>query len=400
MPRLPYDLEARRPYLVQTFSDAEYERRVRETCAAMAAQGLDALVVYAPGRGDAAAPVTYLTNFTPVYGHAFVVVSTDGRLVVATDGILHAEPMHSMIWTCRVADVRVALGPLYGSPPDEVATLAADAARQAAGAAGHVGLAGGAMLPHGLYRRLAERLPDLRAADGVLDRVRAIKSDEEIAVMREAGRIADEAYAALFAAVAPGVEETTAAGAAVHRMHVLGGREGFATCVVSGAQAGLKHGLPRRRPMREGEMVFADLGVAFGGYMSDVSRCTVVGGRAAGRARDLLQVGLDLYHAGLQVLGPGRTIDEVSDALLAVVRGGPFEPYYCPGGFGHGIGMAVLEMPGLYAGNTTTLRPRMTIAYEPMVVVEGLGTGVVEDTLLITETGYERLSNYPVVTWL
>ncbi|MDR7513100.1 MAG: hypothetical protein QN147_13905, partial [Armatimonadota bacterium] len=133
MPRVPYDLEARRPYLVQTFSDAEYERRVRETCAAMAAQGLDALVVYAPGRGDAAAPVTYLTNFTPVYGHAFVVVSTDGRLVVATDGILHAEPMHSMIWTCRVADVRVALGPLSGSPPDEVATLAADAARQAAG---------------------------------------------------------------------------------------------------------------------------------------------------------------------------------------------------------------------------------------------------------------------------
>jgi Xaa-Pro aminopeptidase len=399
MPRVPYDLEARRPYLAQTFSDAEYERRVRETCAAMASDGLDALIVYAPGRGDAAAPVTYLTNFTPVYGHAFVVVGADGRLVVTTDGILHAEPMHSMIWTCRVADVRVALGPLYGSPPDEVATLAAEAAHEAA-AGGRVGLAGGGLLPHGLYARLAERLPQVRAADHVLGGVRAIKSDEEIAVMREAGRIADEAYAALFAAMAPGVEETTATAAAVHRMHVLGGREGFATCVVSGAQAGLKHGLPRRRLMREGEMVFADLGVEYRGYMSDVSRCTVVGGRAAGRARDLLQVGLDLYHAGLQVLGPGRTIDEVSDALLAVVRGTPFEPYYCPGGFGHGIGMAVLETPGLYAGNATVLRPRMTVAYEPMVVVEGLGTGVVEDTLLITETGYERLSNYPVVTWL
>jgi Xaa-Pro aminopeptidase len=41
----------------------------------------------------------------------------------------------------------------------------------------------------------------------------------------------------------------------------------------------------------------------------------------------------------------------------------------------------------------------MTVAYEPMVVVEGLGTGVVEDTLLITETGYERLTQSPVVTW-
>jgi Xaa-Pro aminopeptidase len=62
--------------------------------------------------------------------------------------------------------------------------------------------------------------------------------------------------------------------------------------------------------------------------------------------------------------------------------------------------MAVIETPGLYAGNTFELRPRMTVAYEPMVVVEGLGTGVVEDTLLITESGCERLSNYQVVTWL
>ena len=68
-------------------------------------------------------------------------------------------------------------------------------------------------------------------------------------------------------------------------------------------------------------------------------------------------------------------------------------------GFGHGIGMSVIEAPGLFAGNTTELRPRMTVAYEPMVVVEGLGTGVVEDTLLITESGYERLTNYPLITW-
>ena len=97
---------------------------------------------------------------------------------------------------------------------------------------------------------------------------------------------------------------------------------------------------------------------------------------------------------------PGCTIDDVSNTLLEVVRGTRWESDYCPGGFGHGIGMAVLESPGLYAGNKMELRPRMTVAYEPMVVVAGLGTGVVEDTLLITDTGYERLSRYPVVTWL
>jgi len=307
---------------------------------------------------------------------------------------LHAEPMHSMIWTCRVPDVRVALGPIYGGPVDEVAALAADAAAEAK----RVGLVGTSLLPFALHRALAARLPDLRSADHVLSGVQLFKSDEEIAKMREAGRIADEAYAALLAAVAPGTEETAAAAAAVHRMHALGGREGFRTSVVSGARAGLKHGHPRKRPMQEGDMVFLDVGVDYDGYMSDVSRCTVAG-RANGAALDLLQIGLELYHAGLRVMGPGRAIDEVSDGLLAVVRGTKYESDYCPGGFGHGIGMSVLEVPGLYQGNTTELRPRMTVAYEPMVVVEGLGTGVVEDTLLITETGYERLSQYPVVTW-
>jgi Xaa-Pro aminopeptidase len=392
MPRVPYDLSARKPYLVQTFTDREYDRRIAATCEAMEREGLDALVVY--GSGTSPSAVTYLTNYVPVYGNVFAVLRADGRIAVATDGVLHAEPMHSMIWTCRVPDVRVALGPIYGGPVDEVATLAADAAAEAK----RVGLVGTSLLPFALHRALAARLPDLRPADPVLSGVRLFKSDEEIAKMREAGRIADEAYAALLAAVAPGTEETSAAAAAVHRMHVLGGREGFRTSVVSGAQAGLKHGHPRKRPMREGEMVFLDVGVDYDGYMSDVSRCTVVG-RASGAALDLLQIGLALYHAGLRVLGPGRAIDEVSDGLLAVVRGTKYEPDYCAGGFGHGIGMSVLEVPGLYQGNTTELRPRMTVAYEPMVVVEGLGTGVVEDTLLITETGYERLSQYPVVTW-
>lgn len=392
MPRVPYDLNARKPYLVQTFTDQEYDRRIAATCDGMASEGLDALVVY--GSGASPSAVTYLTNYVPVYGNLFVVLHADGRVAVASDGILHGEPMHSMIWTCRVADVRVALGPIYGGAADEVAILAADAA----GGARRVGLVGASLLPYALYQALAARLPDLRPADHVLSQVRLFKSDEEIAKMREAGRIADEAYAALFRAIAPGVEETAAAAEAVRRMHVLGGREGFRTSVVAGKQAGLKHGHPRPRKMREGEMVFLDVGVDYDGYMSDVSRCTVVG-RATGPARDLLQVGLDLYRAGLRVMAPGRAIDDVSGALLAVVRGTAYEPYYCAGGFGHGIGMSVLEVPGLYQGNTTELRPRMTVAYEPMVVVEGLGTGVVEDTLLITETGHERLSQYPVVTW-
>lgn len=224
------------------------------------------------------------------------------------------------------------------------------------------------------------------------------KSDEEIVNLAEAGRIADAALEAALRRLRAGVEETVVAAAAVERMHALGAREAFPTAVVGGVRAGMKHGEPRRQKLTEGEMVFIDLGANLDGYNSDLSRCTVVG-VARGAARALLEVGLELYHAGLKVLGPGRTVDEVSQALLQVVRSTEYERHYCPGGFGHGIGTSILEGPGLYAGNRAVLRPRMAIAYEPMVVVEGLGTGVVEDTILITESGYERLTQSPVLTW-
>jgi Xaa-Pro aminopeptidase len=392
MPRVPYDLESRRPYLVQAFSDAEYDRRITAVRAAMHREGLDALCVYANAASPSA--VAYLTNYAPAFGGAFCVVRADGTLVVVTDAVLHGEPMHSMIWMCRVPDVRVALGPVYGGALDEIAVLAADAA----GPARRVGLAGAAALPYALHAALAARLGDLRSADALLAGVRLEKSDEELDAMRRAGRIADDAMAAVLAALREGVEETALAAAAVQRIQAAGAREAFATCVVAGAQAGLKHGIPRARALGEGESVFIDLGAAYHGYCSDLSRCTAAGG-ASGPVRDLLTVGADLYHAGLRAIRPGCTIDDVSNALLAVVRGTRYEPYYCAGGFGHGIGMSVIEVPGLFAGNRTELRPRMTVAYEPMVVVEGLGTGVVEDTLAITETGFERLTTSPVITW-
>jgi Xaa-Pro dipeptidase len=322
------------------------------------------------------------------------VVHADGRVILVTDSVLHGEPMHSMIWMCRVPDVRVGLGPVYGGAADQIALLAADAV----GPAQPVGLVGTSIVPHPIYAALASHLPSLVAADEVLAAVRVEKSNEELAVMRRGGEISDEAMAAALARTAGGVEETVVAAAAVERLHARGAREAFATCVVGGAQAGLKHGVPRVRALRDGELVFLDLGAAFGAYCTDTSRCTVVG-RAAGESRALLEVGLDLYHAGLEVVRPGATVDDVSRALLRVVAGTRYERYYCAGGFGHGIGMSVIEVPGLYAGSTTVLRPRMTVAYEPMVVIEGLGTGVVEDTLAITESGYERLTCSPVVTW-
>jgi Xaa-Pro aminopeptidase len=357
----------------------------------MAAQGLDALIVHCGASSYAS--IRWLTSYQPFGGTCFVVVRSDGGMTVTTDGILHAEPMHSMVWTCRSEDVRCAAGPVYGGAPNEVATLAADAV----GKARRIGLAGSASIPQRFHAELSRRLPGLTPADAVIANARLIKSVDEIAMMEESGRIADAAFAAVFAALAPGVEETEVAAAAVSAMLRRGAIESFRTCVVGGRLAGLKHSYPRRQKLRSGEMVFLDLGASYKGYVSDTSRTCVVGEKPRGDAAELLAISEDLHAAGLQEMRPGRTIDDVAQALIRTVHGTRFEKQFFPGGFGHGVGLDLFEAPGgLFAGSPVELRPGMTVAYEPMVVVEGLGTGVVEDTVLITDTGYRLLTGSPL----
>jgi Xaa-Pro aminopeptidase len=384
---LSHTLEARLPYLEPEFSDDEYDRRLASVRAGMETAGLDALLIYCGASSYASA--RWLTNYEAFGGTVFVVVRRDGGIAVTTDGVLHAEPMHSMVWTCRAADLRCAAGPVYGGALDEVATLAADAV----GPAVHVGLAGSAAIPQHLYASLIGRLPGLQTADAVMAQARLIKSDAELDMMFTSGRIADAAFAAVFEALAPGVEETEVAAAAVATMLRHGAIESFRTCVVGGKLAGLKHSYPRKRRLQTGEMVFLDLGASFKHYVSDTSRCAVVGGMPQGDAAALLGIADDLYAAGLEQMRPGQTIDDVAQALMRVVRGTRWEQDFYPGGFGHGIGMDLFEAPGgLFAGSQVVLQPGMTLAYEPMVVVAGLGTGVVEDSVVITETGYRLLT--------
>ncbi len=172
MPRVPYDMESRAPYRVDLVSDAEYDRRLAALRAGMEKAGLDAVCVY--GTREAPENVEYLTNFAPVVGSAFAVVHLDGRMSLATDAVMHGEPMHSMIWMCRVPDVRVVLRrPVYGGPIDGAAQLAADAL----GGVQRVGIIGSSLLPHPVHTALMARLPQLQPADAILAEIRRYKSD-------------------------------------------------------------------------------------------------------------------------------------------------------------------------------------------------------------------------------
>ena len=147
MMHVPFDLASRLRYLEQEFTDAEYDRRLAGVRANMECDGLDALVIYC---GPASyANARWLTNYQAFYGSCFMVIRADGDMTVTTDGVLHGEPMHTMVLTCRTEDLRCA-----GS----------------------------------LHAALVDRLPDLRPLDSAVADARMIKGSEEITRMEEAGR--------------------------------------------------------------------------------------------------------------------------------------------------------------------------------------------------------------------
>src|SRR5262249_19797007 len=139
-----------------------------------------------------------------------------------------------------------------------------------------------------LYAFLADKFPEanVRPAPGLMAELRAIKSPRELAVMRKACHLADLAMQAAMDAVRPGVTEHDLAAEANHAMFRAGAEHpAFAISVVAGRRAGFKHMAPTSYAVRQGDMVYIDVGGRYMGYYSDASRQRVCGEPSAEQRR-------------------------------------------------------------------------------------------------------------------
>ncbi len=397
---VPYGPEDRRPWSAPAFPVAEYRRRVAAIQSRMAAGGL-AAVVTCSNRGDPG-HARYLANFEAGPGETCVVVPASGEPMLTTNWLMHGEPMHTMIWTTWLHDVRPADRAGFARTPDTtVAEHVADRLREAGVQGERVGVAGGATLPYYLMDELRARLPEATfvPADDTVLAVRAIKSPAEIEMMRVAARISGRMHEAALNALAPGVTEQ-AVMAAAHAAGFAAGADALAfdTAVASGPRAGLKHCAPTDRVMREGDLVFLDMGAVYRGYCADVSRSAAVG-RAGPEARRFLDAGLAMFETVLAAARPRVAVVELIAAARDVAERTGFAEDYMPKGFGHGLGCSLFEQPSLRPISAAVLEPGHTFALEPMLIRLYFGTACVEETVLITPDGAEALSGCRYRAW-
>ncbi len=231
-------------------------------------------------------------------------------------------------------------------------------------------------------------------AGDALAALRLRKDAAEVAALRRAIAISQDALQEVIGAVRPGMTERQIANALVIAMLQRGGGELlFSPIVLGGPNSALPHGVPGDRPLREGDLLLFDFGISYDHYTSDITR-TFALGEPDPRLREAYAAVYAANAAGRRAAGPGVPCQEVDRAARAEIEKAGLGAYFTHR-TGHGLGMEVHEGPYIREGNTQLLEPGHVFTVEPGVYLPGVGGVRIEDNVLITPDGAESLTTFP-----
>jgi Xaa-Pro aminopeptidase len=259
---------------------------------------------------------------------------------------------------------------------------------------------GGTNLPMNLYLELTKAFPKAKfiSCTDDLDQQRVIKSPNELRIMRKAAEIADEGVRALIETSKPGVAEYEVHQAVEKAMFDAGGDNPW-SIVLTGPRSGIPYLSPdyTQRRLREGDMVYADIGTELMGYHSDIQPAYVVG-RGTKDQLDLVETTVKMIKAMISATRSGATDTEVLRAAYKTLDGNPFRGHVRTWTFGHGYGVGVdpPDMTGamltLPKTRQTELQENMVLCFEPGIFVPGVGGAAVEDEVIVRSDGCEVIS--------
>jgi Xaa-Pro aminopeptidase len=385
----------------QAFPTAEYAARVGKVRAALVAEGLDAIYVTSP------ANLTYLTGYDVVWNHlrslSGVLVRADSDATVFFD-----ERGHTTI-VSTTPEIREIVWLDDSSYAVSIEVIVRELETRGLGNAA-IGIEKWGYSPHAsVIDALEQRIQSLGAkvvdASPLVEEIRFVKSPLEIAHVRQAAAIADEAMAAARDAMRPGITETELEGVIMGTMmNAGGGYPGLRTMLGSGPRAGTHHSPPTRRAVNPGELVFIDFCGCYDRYHVNLNR-TFALGEPDPRWTKLMDESAGCIDAIVDGIAPGDPLSKADEIGNAYIDAAGLRKYvWWVGGYSLGI-----AQPPDWCGRHW-LKPLEEAAarnFEPGVVVNfenqfdvwenwpgGSGAAYI-DSLLMTDDGLEVLSTLP-----
>jgi Xaa-Pro aminopeptidase len=242
---------------------------------------------------------------------------------------------------------------------------------------------------------LQDALPDVRfgRAATVTGPLRAVKDAAEIDALRAAAHAVDSIAVAMRAERFSGRREIDVHRTLVERMLEAGHERANFAIVASGPNAASPHHDPTDRVIEHGDVVLCDFGGTMRGYCSDITRMFVVG-EVAGEVRDAYAVLVDAQERGVQAATVGAACEDVDAAARGVIADAGYGAFFVHR-TGHGIGAEAHEDPYMVSGNTSRLAVGHAFSVEPGIYLPGRFGLRLEDIVVATAAGPERLNHAP-----
>ncbi|QLB52833.1 aminopeptidase P family protein [Streptococcus sanguinis] len=229
---------------------------------------------------------------------------------------------------------------------------------------------------------------------GFIENLRMIKDEQEIATIREACQISDQAFLDVLDFIKPGeTTELAVMNFLDARMRQLGASgASFDFIIASGYRSAMPHGVASDKVIQKGETLTMDFGCYYNHYVSDMTR-TVHVGHVTDEEREIYDIVLRSNQALIEAAKSGLSRIDFDRIPRQIINDAGYGPYFSHG-IGHGIGLDIHEVP--YFGKSEELiEAGMVLTDEPGIYLDGKYGVRIEDDLLITETGCEVLTLAP-----
>jgi Xaa-Pro aminopeptidase len=249
-------------------------------------------------------------------------------------------------------------------------------------------------LPYAGYQTLTAGGVDLVPSRGRVERLRAVKEPAEVEAMRQAAELSDEVFAALAAERFTGRTERELAWFVERRFRELGATGvSFPVIVAAGPNASRPHVASGERLIEPGTLVIVDAGCVVDGYCSDCTR-TFAAGQLTAELEELHSLCVRAQLDGLAAVRPGAVGRDADAASRTLIEAAGLGERYGHG-LGHGVGLAIHEEPTLRPESGDVLEAGNVVTVEPGIYLPGVAGVRIEDLVVVTAEGCERLTLFP-----